>query len=75
MNPVTKNWKKNILKNGDETFILGDVKVEAVPAYWNTTAGREMYHPRHRDNGYVFTFDGLRIYVAEIRKTFPNSKN
>lgn len=62
--------KGNILKNGDETFILGDVKVEAVPAY-NTTAGREMYHPRHRDNGYVLTFDGLRIYVAGDTEDIP----
>lgn len=62
--------KGNILKNGDEIFILGDVKVEAVPAY-NTTAGREMYHPRHRDNGYVLTFDGLRIYVAGDTEDIP----
>lgn len=65
--------KGNILKNGDETFILGDVKVEAVPAY-NTTAGREMYHPRHRDNGYVLTFDGLRIYVAGDTEDIPELK-
>ncbi|MCD8572576.1 MAG: MBL fold metallo-hydrolase, partial [Bacteroides graminisolvens] len=65
--------KGNILKNGDEAFILGDVKVEAVPAY-NTTAGREMYHPRHRDNGYVLTFDGLRIYVAGDTEDIPELK-
>lgn len=29
-----------------------------------TTPKREIRHPRHRDNGYVLTIDGKRIYVA-----------
>jgi L-ascorbate metabolism protein UlaG (beta-lactamase superfamily) len=33
-----------------------------------------MYHPRHRDNGYVLTFDGLRIYVAGDTEDIPELK-
>ncbi|NNM67263.1 MAG: MBL fold metallo-hydrolase [Spirochaetales bacterium] len=42
---------------------LGTFQVEAVPAY-NITPGREMFHPKGRDNGYLLTFDGLRVLIA-----------
>ena len=35
----------------------------AVPAY-NTSEGREMFHPKGNGNGYIFDFDGFRVYVA-----------
>ena len=34
-----------------------------IPAY-NTTPGREKFHPKGRDNGYVLTLGGFRIYLA-----------
>ncbi len=68
-----KLGKGQVIKNGDKIRILGDVEVEAVPAY-NITPGREMFHPRHRDNGYVLTFDGLRIYVAGDTEDIPELK-
>ncbi len=51
-----------VMKNGDTKEFAG-IKVEAVPAY-NTTEGRDRFHPKDRDNGYIFDFDGLRVYVA-----------
>ncbi len=48
--------------------------IEAVPAY-NTTPGREQFHPRHRDNGYILTIDGLRIYIAGDTEDIPEMKN
>ena len=52
-----------VMANGD-TRDLGDIiKVEAVPAY-NKTEGRTHLHPKGRDNGFILTIDGLRIYVA-----------
>lgn len=54
--------KGTIMKNGDKKTIDG-IEIEAVPAY-NTTAGREKYHPKGRDNGYILTIGKKRIYIA-----------
>ncbi len=54
--------KGEVMSNGDE-LSLGDITVKAVPAY-NTSADKLQFHPRHRDNGYVLTIDGFKIYIA-----------
>ena len=59
-----------VLNNGDSILYRSDVKVEAVPAY-NTTEGREQFHPKGRGNGYVLTLDGLRIYIAGDTEDIP----
>jgi len=51
-----------ILTNGDKTEAAG-IPVEAVPAY-NITAGKERFHPKGRDNGYVLTMGGKKVYIA-----------
>lgn len=51
------------LRNGDSLSLAADMQVWAVPAY-NNTPGREKFHPKGRDNGYVLQLDGLRIYLA-----------
>ena len=43
--------------------LSNDITIEAVPAY-NTTEGHLQFHPKGRDNGYILTIDGLRIYIA-----------
>ncbi|GIZ16298.1 MBL fold metallo-hydrolase [Capnocytophaga catalasegens] len=58
------------MKNGDKRSLKKRIDIEAVPAY-NTTAGREKYHPKGRDNGYILTFDGLRIYIAGDTEDIP----
>nr|WP_320036613.1 MBL fold metallo-hydrolase [uncultured Bacteroides sp.] len=68
-----KLGKGTIMNNGDKKEILDNIKVEAVPAY-NTTPGREMFHPRHRDNGYILTIDGVRIYIAGDTEDIPEMK-
>ena len=62
------------LKNGDKVKYANDITIEAVPAY-NTTPGREQYHPQGRDNGYVLTLDGLRIYIAGDTEDIPEMAN
>ena len=52
-----------VMKNGDRFQVADDLMLEAVPAY-NTTEANMKFHPKGRDNGYVITIDGLRIYVA-----------
>lgn len=59
-----------VMKNGDKEELASDIKVEAVPAY-NTTEGRTQFHPKGRDNGYILTLDGLRIYIAGDTEDIP----
>ena len=62
--------KGDVMKNGDNLKLRNDINLEAVPAY-NTTEGREKYHPRHRDNGYIITIDNIRIYIAGDTEDIP----
>lgn len=48
--------------------------MEAVPAY-NTTADRQKFHPKGRDNGYVLSIDGLRIYIAGDTEDIPEMEH
>ena len=59
-----------VMKNGEKVQYADDISIEAVPAY-NTTPGREQFHPKGRDNGYILTIDGLRIYIAGDTEDIP----
>ena len=59
-----------VMKNGDKLLAADGVTVEAVPAY-NITEGHQQYHPQGRDNGYILTIDGLRIYIAGDTEDIP----
>lgn len=48
--------------------------VEAVPAY-NTSEGHQNFHPKGRDNGFILTLDGLRIYIAADTEDIPEMAN
>ena len=50
------------ISNGDATEMLG-IGIEAIPAY-NTTAERLKFHPKGRDNGYVLSKKGVRLYIS-----------
>ena len=58
------------MKNGDRLQLADGITLKAVPAY-NTTKGREQFHPKGRDNGYVLTLDGLNIYIAGDTEDIP----
>ncbi len=62
------------LNNGDSLVYSNDIKIWAVPAY-NTTPGRENFHPKGRDNGYILQLDGLRIYIAGDTEDIPEMAN
>ena len=72
LNQTSRNQigRGNVLKNGDSITLPEGVLVDAVPAY-NTTPGREKFHPKGNGNGYVLTIDGLRIYVAGDTEDVP----
>ena len=60
----------DVIANGESTPLFEEVLLEAVPAY-NTTAGREMFHPKGNGNGYVLTIENLRIYIAGDTEDVP----
>ncbi len=59
-----------VMANGDSAGLPNGIKLEAVPAY-NYTEGRTMFHPKGRDNGFILTIDGLRIYIAGDTEDIP----
>ena len=68
------NGYGEVMANGDKKQVTDDISVEAVPAY-NTTEGRQQFHPKGRDNGYILTIDGLRIYIAGDTEDIPEMNN
>ncbi len=64
--------KGTVLKNGDFTGAAG-IPVEVVPAY-NTMARRgngKPYHPKGEGNGYIISFQDVRVYVAGDTEYYP----
>ena len=63
-----------VMANGDMLQLADDFTVEAVPAY-NTSEGHQNFHPKGRDNGFILTLDGLRIYIAADTEDIPEMAN
>ena len=59
-----------VMQNGDVRKYASDITIEAVPAY-NTTPEHQQFHPKGRDNGYILTLDGFRIYIAGDTEDIP----
>ena len=59
-----------VMANGDTLQLAEDITVEAVPTY-NTTEGHQQFHPKGRDNGYILTLDGFRVYIAADTEDIP----
>ena len=68
-----KLGKGVVMKNGDSLTPVPWLKLEAVPAY-NTTPDRVKFHPKNRDNGYILTLGGDRIYIAGDTEDIPELK-
>jgi L-ascorbate metabolism protein UlaG (beta-lactamase superfamily) len=61
--------KGQALSNGDSAKVKG-IKIAAVPAY-NTTPGRDQFHPKGRGNGYVLQLGCKRVYIAGDTEDIP----
>lgn len=65
-----------VLANGEKAQALG-IGIEAVPAY-NTTPGRDRFHPKGRDNGYVLALGAApgatRVYIAGDTEDTPEMR-
>ena len=76
VNPAVRDilGEGTAMKNGDKLTLAGGIEIEAVPAY-NTSADKLQFHPKGRDNGYVLTLDGLRLYIAGDTENIPEMSN
>ena len=72
MLPEELQGRATAIANGESTTV-DDITIDAIPAY-NTTEGRLQYHPEGRDNGYVLTIDGLRVYIAGDTEDIPEMR-
>jgi len=61
-----------VMANGDTRTFSG-VTINAVPAYnlLHRSSSGELYHPKGRDNGYVLTIAGTRVYIAGDTENIP----
>ena len=59
-----------VMANGDRLVLNDWLTVEAVPAY-NITEGHLQFHPKGRDNGFILTIDGVRVYIAGDTEDIP----
>ncbi len=72
MLPEEMKAKASAMANGDSTSV-GEITIDAIPAY-NTTEDRLQYHPEGRDNGYVLSIDGRRVYIAGDTEDIPEMR-
>lgn len=64
--------KASAVANG-ETALFSDLSIEAIAAY-NLTEERKKFHPQGRDNGYVLSFEGLRVYISGDTEDIPEMR-
>lgn len=66
--------KGTVIANNQTMNLADGIVLESVPAY-NTTPGREKFHPKGNGNGYILNFDGTRIYIAGDTEDIPEMAN
>lgn len=72
MLPAELQGKAAQLANGEGGTAAG-VAIDAIPAY-NTTEDRLNYHPQGRDNGYILSLAGGRVYIAGDTEDIPEMR-
>lgn len=70
--PANLKERTTVLKNGESGEVTG-VRIQAIPAY-NTTPERLKFHPKGRDNGYVVSLGGKRIYISGDTEDIPEMR-
>ena len=72
MLPADLQARATAIGNGESTT-ANTVEIAAIPAY-NLTPDRLQYHPQGRDNGYVLTIGGRRLYIAGDTEDIPEMR-
>lgn len=64
-----------VMKNGD-TRRIGDLEIEAVPAYnlVHMRSPAQPYHTKGEGNGYIISFGDKKVYVAGDTENIPEMK-
>lgn len=70
--PAALRARAQIMTNG-ATAMIRSVSIEALPAY-NLTRERLSYHPKGRDNGYLLTLGGTRVYLSGDTEDIPEMR-
>jgi L-ascorbate metabolism protein UlaG (beta-lactamase superfamily) len=70
--PADLKARTTAMANG-ESARAGEIGIAAIPAH-NTSEGRMNFHPVGRDNGYVVSVDGLRIYISGDTEDIPEMR-
>jgi Predicted Zn-dependent hydrolases of the beta-lactamase fold len=65
-----KNSKSTALNVGDVRKVNEYITLTATAAY-NYTKGKENFHPKGRDIGFLLDIDDLRIYIADDTEDIP----
>ena len=66
--------KGKVMHNGDKLKLAEDITIEAVPAY-NIIPDKTKFHPKGRDNGFILTLDGFRVYISGDTENIPEMAN
>jgi len=72
MMPDELKARTTAMSNGD-SMDWKALKIDAIPAH-NMTEGREKFHPKGRDNGYVLTLANFRIYISGDTEDVPEMR-
>lgn len=72
MLPDDLKAKASKIANGEETT-FNALSISAIGAY-NLTEGREKFHPKGRDNGYVLGFEDFRVYISGDTEDVPEMR-
>jgi len=70
--PEADRGRITVLANG-ESIEWGEATIEAIAAY-NLSPERQSFHPKGRDNGYVVTLGGTRVYIAGDTEDIPEMR-
>src|SRR5579884_3039519 len=57
-----------------ETVRMGEIVIEAEPAYQTSAEGGKVAHSKGQGNGYVLTYPGLRVYISGETGFYPEMK-
>lgn len=70
--PAAMQAKTHNMANGD-VLPVAQLKIDAIPAY-NMAPERKKFHPEGRDNGYIISVDGKRLYLAGDTEDVPEMR-
>ena len=72
LNETSRNQlgRGTVIANNQTLNLADGIVLESVAAY-NTTPGREKFHPKGNGNGYILNIDGKRIYIAGDTEDIP----